>query len=117
MKDNFFQELEFYDKDNIPDDIYEELALFYYNPTFEPHVIMQTSQAATCLCKWVRAVYQYAQICRTMKPRIQELLDAQQALNKVMIANNLYKRYYSKVIPFLCDHSDNRLIWLPTPHD
>jgi hypothetical protein len=34
IRDTFFHELEFYDKDNIPDGIYEKLGQFYHHPDF-----------------------------------------------------------------------------------
>ena len=82
MKDNFFHELEFYDKDNVPEDIFTDLGRYYAHGEFLPEYIKHSSAAAAALCSWVRAVYKYAEICRNMKPKIQQLMDAEEELNK-----------------------------------
>ena len=39
--------------------------------------------AAAGLCKWVHAVFWYAEISRKMKPKISELIVAEEELNQV----------------------------------
>ena len=82
MRENFFRDLEFYDKDNLPDDIFTDLGRYYRRAEFVPEYIGLSSMAAAALCKWMRAVYKYAEICRNMKPKIQQLMEAEEELNK-----------------------------------
>ena len=59
------------------------------------------SMASKALCMWVRAIYQYAEISRNMKPKIQELQDAEEGLNKVSEYHALdYNILLSNTIPF-----------------
>ncbi|XP_041479286.1 dynein heavy chain domain-containing protein 1-like isoform X6 [Lytechinus variegatus] len=75
---NFFQELEFYDKTSIPNDIFHKLnILFIQDPTFDPEVIKTASVAASSLCMWVHAVYAYAVIHRNMRPKLQSVEEAE----------------------------------------
>ena len=50
---------------------------------FDENKMKGISRAAASLCIWVQAVFKYAQISRTMKPKLRELLDAEEELSKV----------------------------------
>ncbi|KAK6485787.1 dynein heavy chain domain-containing protein 1 [Huso huso] len=63
-QNNFFQNLEFYDKCSIPNALLEALGKFINNPEFKPEVIRDISQPAEALCLWVCAVYQYGCLLR-----------------------------------------------------
>ncbi|XP_022079964.1 dynein heavy chain domain-containing protein 1-like [Acanthaster planci] len=82
-RNNFFQDLEFYDKTSIPDDIYHKLnILFIQDPAFKPEIVQCSSKAAASLCLWVHAVYAYASIHRNMRPRIQQVEEAEAKLHE-----------------------------------
>ena len=81
---NFFQELEFYDKAAIPNDVYHKLnVLFIQDPTFDPEVIKGVSLAASSLCQWIHAVYAYAVIHRNMRPKLQNVEEAEGKVQEV----------------------------------
>ena len=80
---NFFQQLIFYNKDEIPEDKFRALKKFVSSPDFDPHIVHSSSIAAACICKWVHAVYQYSSIHRKMQPHIKNLLDAENKFTKV----------------------------------
>lgn len=84
-KDNFIQELIFYDKDNIPEDIFEELCKLVKKPLFQPELVMSVSKAATGICVWVHAVQKYSQIHRNMQPRLKNLLEHEEKFTRVNI--------------------------------
>ncbi|XP_078402239.1 dynein heavy chain domain-containing protein 1 [Cetorhinus maximus] len=65
---NFYQELEFYDKDNIPDPLYETLGNIVHQPEFQPEVVREASQAVESFSLWIKAVYQHATIAREYNP-------------------------------------------------
>ncbi|XP_035825634.1 dynein heavy chain domain-containing protein 1 [Aplysia californica] len=79
---SFFQELIFYNKDDIPEDIFNALKRFMVNPLFDPHVVRFASSAASSMCCWVRAVYMYSSIHRKMQPHLKNLLDAENKFTK-----------------------------------
>ncbi|XP_072179432.1 dynein heavy chain domain-containing protein 1-like [Diadema setosum] len=80
---NFFQELEFYDKASIPNDIFHKLnVLFIHDPTFDPQKVHVCSAAASSLCQWVHAVYAYAVIHRNMRPKLQNVEEAEAKLQE-----------------------------------
>lgn len=83
IRDNFIEEMQFYDKDNMPESLFQQLGEFYNNPEFTPESVQSASYAAATLCQWVRAVYEYVQICRAVKPKMEELMQAEQQLNTV----------------------------------
>ena len=65
MKPNFFDDLVFYDKKNIPNDIYNALAQICAVETFKPEFVAPGSQAAALFCEWIIAVYALAIFERT----------------------------------------------------
>ena len=78
IKENFMEALIFYDKDNIPDDIYEKLHQFTLHPKFQPDFICTISKATASICTWIHAVYNYAHIHRNMQPRVRNLLEQEE---------------------------------------
>ncbi|GFR96322.1 dynein heavy chain domain-containing protein 1-like [Elysia marginata] len=79
---NFFQQLIFYNKDEIPEDKFKALKTFISSPKFEPNCVKSTSYAAASICSWVHAVYLYSSIHRKMQPHIKNLLDAENKFTK-----------------------------------
>ena len=46
-------------------------------------MVRKVSKAAAGLCSWVHAIFWYSEISRKMKPKISELIQAEDELNKV----------------------------------
>ncbi|XP_062587861.1 dynein heavy chain domain-containing protein 1-like, partial [Saccostrea cucullata] len=105
IKDNFLESMMFYDKDNIPDDIYLKLRRFITDENFQVHNVAAVSKAAAGICMWVHAVYQYAHIHRNMQPRLRNLLEhedkftlAQAKLGQLRVeANRIKSALESKI--------------------
>jgi dynein heavy chain len=105
IKDNFLESMMFYDKDNIPDDIYFKLRQFVDDPNFQVDHVRTVSVAAAGICMWVHAVYQYAHIHRNMQPRLRNLLEhedkftlAQAKLGQLRVeANRIKSALESKI--------------------
>lgn len=105
IKDNFVESMMFYDKDNIPDDIYLKLRQFIEHEDFQVERVMAVSRAAAGICMWVHAVYQYAHIHRNMQPRLRNLLEhedkftlAQAKLGQLRVeANRIKSALESKI--------------------
>lgn len=79
------QDLVFYDKDNMPDKIFNELKTFIFHPNFKPELIAKVSKAAESVCIWIHAVYKYADIHRNMQPRLKNLLEHEEKFTLVRI--------------------------------
>ncbi|XP_078321878.1 dynein heavy chain domain-containing protein 1-like isoform X7 [Crassostrea virginica] len=105
IKDNFLESMMFYDKDNIPDDIYLKLREFISHEDFQVSRVEQVSKAAAGICMWVHAVYEYAHIHRNMQPRLRNLLEhedkftlAQAKLGQLRVeANRIKSALESKI--------------------
>jgi len=82
-RENFVQELIFYDKDNIPDEMFKELSRLVENPLFRPELIMCASKAAAGICSWVHSVQKYSEIYRNMQPRLKNLLQHEEKFTRV----------------------------------
>ena len=74
---NVLDLLKSYDKDHISTTILKKLEPFMRNPDFEEGAVQKTSTAAAGLCKWVRAMYTYAQVTKAMEPKRRALQDAE----------------------------------------
>ncbi|XP_025095393.1 dynein heavy chain domain-containing protein 1-like isoform X2 [Pomacea canaliculata] len=83
IRENFKQDLIFYDKDNIPDDIFEALKEFVHNPDFQPETMKNISKAASGLSTWVIAIHHYSSIYRKMQPHLKNLLEAENKFTRV----------------------------------
>ncbi|XP_029571084.1 dynein heavy chain domain-containing protein 1 [Salmo trutta] len=66
---NFFQELEFFDRSMLSDDLFRQLGQIVPQRAFLPESVRGVSRACESLCRWVRAVYQYACVQRHMAPQ------------------------------------------------
>ena len=90
-RSNFFQDLEFYDKANMPDDIYHKLnVLFIQDPDFTPDFVRRASNAASSLCMWVHAVYAYASLHRNMRPKLNDVEMAEAKLQEVRMMKQTF---------------------------
>ncbi|KAJ8313861.1 hypothetical protein KUTeg_008422 [Tegillarca granosa] len=105
IRENFVDDMMFYDKDNIPEDIFEKLKVFIDHPNFQPEQVMRVSKAVTGICVWVHAVYKYADIHRHMQPRLKHLLEheelftqAQAKLGQLRVEANRIKSALEKKI-------------------
>jgi dynein heavy chain len=83
VKENFFDDLLFYDKENIPDDIFDMLTKIVEFDTFSPTFVASSSKAASSLCSWILAVYEYAKIARSQKTKLEQVKAYQELYNKV----------------------------------
>ncbi|XP_072898048.1 dynein heavy chain domain-containing protein 1 [Hemitrygon akajei] len=79
---NFYQDLEFYDKENIPDHIFRTLESIVLRPELQPAAVREASRAAESFSLWIRAVYYHAAVVREYSPvfinRFQTLIDEAQ---------------------------------------
>lgn len=85
MRENFFQDLEFYDKSHLKPSVYKALSRYVKMPEFDPDLIAQGSKAAYALCKWVHSVFKYAEIYKQIAPKLAKLMQAEEELTKVCI--------------------------------
>uniref|UniRef100_H2ZUY2 AAA+ ATPase domain-containing protein n=1 Tax=Latimeria chalumnae TaxID=7897 RepID=H2ZUY2_LATCH len=89
---NFFQNLEFYNKDHISSELFMFLSDLVRHPLFQPEYIREASRAAESLCLWIHAVFKYAYVKRQLDPiitRRQEVenttVQAQSRLGKIRV--------------------------------
>ncbi|CAF4961095.1 unnamed protein product, partial [Rotaria sp. Silwood1] len=82
VKENFFDDLVYYDKDNISDDVFNMLTKIVKFNTFHPSYVSSSSKAASSLCAWILAVYEYAKIARSQKTKLEQVKAYQELYNK-----------------------------------
>ncbi|KAK1786014.1 hypothetical protein P4O66_017557 [Electrophorus voltai] len=68
-KPGFLQELEFFDRSKVSDEMLQKLSEIVQSPNFQRCAVHSVSRACESLCCWVRAVYQYASVQRLMAPQ------------------------------------------------
>lgn len=82
-RENFIQELIFYDKDNIPEDMFLELSKLVEEPLFQPDLVESVSKAAMGICLWVHSIQKYSYIHRNMQPRLKNLMEQEEKFTRV----------------------------------
>ena len=83
MKDNFFQDLLFYDKDGISDALFAKIEKFCTSSGSDPEKLIPVSKAASSISVWVRAIYDYCCCMRKIRPSQLKLTDSEMELTKV----------------------------------
>ena len=85
MRDKFFQELQFYNRDQIPPQVFRKLTAFVNNPQAAPDPIASVSKAASQLSRWLHAIHSYGDILRTLQPKKDAVQKAEDNINEVLI--------------------------------
>ncbi|VDO09331.1 unnamed protein product [Rodentolepis nana] len=65
----FLDSLLNYDRDNIPDAIITKIQSYIESSAFTPQSISRVSKACTSICLWVRAMYKYHHVAKTVLPK------------------------------------------------
>ncbi|XP_069748391.1 dynein heavy chain domain-containing protein 1 isoform X2 [Narcine bancroftii] len=74
---NFYLDLEFYDKENIPDHVFKTLGSVILKPEFQPDAVREVSKAVESFSLWIRAVYYHATAVRDYTPTFINQFQAQ----------------------------------------
>jgi dynein heavy chain len=80
----FLDRLKDYDKDNIEPAMIKKLRKFIDMPEFEAEQVAKVSAAAKSICLWVRAMFTYDQVAKTIAPKKAALEESEKALAIVM---------------------------------
>ncbi|XP_078514868.1 dynein heavy chain domain-containing protein 1 isoform X2 [Lissotriton helveticus] len=81
-KEDFYEDLEFYDKDHMSDEMYEALGQVISEGHFNPANFQTASVATASLCDWIRAVYTYSHRMRQLHPKVLQLQQFEAKVNK-----------------------------------
>jgi dynein heavy chain len=65
----FLEGLFTYDKENIPDSVVQKIEPYINNDKFQPAAIAQVSKACTSICLWVRAMYKFYFVNKSVAPK------------------------------------------------
>ncbi|CAF1514427.1 unnamed protein product, partial [Adineta ricciae] len=82
VKEDFFDDLVFYDKDNVSDEVFDMLTKIVSFDTFTPTYVATASKAASSLCAWILAVYEYAKVARAQKALREQVKAYEKLYNK-----------------------------------
>lgn len=85
LREQFFEDLVYYDKKNIPEDIFAALEQICAEETFSPEQIAPVSQAAASFCLWIRTIYEFSKFDRTIGYKTRELKDFEELYNQRLI--------------------------------
>ena len=69
-------------RDNIKESKLKKLKKYTQDPRFDPKLIEKKSQAGKSICQWVRAIDNYSEVIKVIKPK-QEALGKAEAELKV----------------------------------
>jgi dynein heavy chain len=76
----FLEMLFTYEKDNIPDTVIQKIEPYILNDKFQPAAIQQVSKACTSICSWVRAMYKFHFVNKSVAPKREAQAMAQEEL-------------------------------------
>ncbi|XP_053995639.1 dynein axonemal heavy chain 1-like [Hylaeus anthracinus] len=79
---HFLYTMENYDKENLTEEMINKLKVYIENPDFQPAKIQYVSKACHSLCLWVHAMYNYYFVNEKVKPKMEALAKAEEALEE-----------------------------------
>lgn len=85
IRNSFFDDLVYYEKRNIPEEIFNALEAICAEPTFTPEHIAPVSLPASHFCVWIRTVYEFAKFDRNFGYKTRELKDFEELYNQRLI--------------------------------
>ncbi|UJR28892.1 hypothetical protein I4U23_010112 [Adineta vaga] len=107
-KDDFFDDLVFYDKDNVSDEVFDMLTKIVSFDTFTPSYVAAASKAASSLCAWILAVYEYAKVARAQKSLREQVKAYEKLYNKRQKILGEKRLYAEKLKEELADFISKR---------
>ncbi|KAL8435730.1 hypothetical protein ACSSS7_002267 [Eimeria intestinalis] len=69
-----------YDKDNVPESIIATISPYIDRTDFDPKAIRKASVACEAICMWVRAMFKYYNVAKTVAPKRVKLQQAEAEL-------------------------------------
>ncbi|CAF0731757.1 unnamed protein product, partial [Brachionus calyciflorus] len=81
LRKGFFDDLVFYDKKNVPNEVFAYLEELCKSPDFLGVTIKTGSVAAASFCEWIRAVYEFSKFERTVGQKHKELKEFEELYN------------------------------------
>ena len=85
IREDFYDDLVYYDKKNVPDDIYQALGQICSVETFRPEHVVPGSVAAASFCRWILAIYEFSRFERTHGAKLKELKRQEEVYNKRLV--------------------------------
>ena len=67
--ENFINMLKTFNKDTIKDSKLKKLKKYVNDPRFEPKLIEKKSQAGKSICMWAKAIDNYSEVMKIIKPK------------------------------------------------
>jgi len=78
------EDMQTYDKENIPESIISKIEPYIADPGFTPDEINRASKACKAMCMWVRAMHTYHQVTLIVEPKKKLLAEAQISLDETL---------------------------------
>ncbi|XP_074981556.1 dynein heavy chain domain-containing protein 1 [Caretta caretta] len=76
-QEDFYQELLFYPKDELPSDLFQALGQVVSDASFCAASLQSISKSAAALCQWICAIYWYHRALRIWEPTLMQLQHCQ----------------------------------------
>ncbi|XP_024523426.1 dynein heavy chain 1, axonemal [Selaginella moellendorffii] len=80
----FLDSLLQFDRENIQEATIQKIEPYLALETFTPEQVARVSKACTSICMWVRAMHQYYQVLKIVRPKREQLAVAQALLDETM---------------------------------
>ena len=71
--EQFINNLKTFDKDNIKESKLKKLKKYTQDPRFVPSLIEKKSQAGKSICMWAKAIDNYSEVLKIIKPKQEAL--------------------------------------------
>ena len=75
--ENFINSLKTFNKDNIKEAKLKKLKKYTQDPRFVPALIEKKSSAGKSICLWARAIDNYSEVLKVIKPKQESLAKAE----------------------------------------
>jgi hypothetical protein len=82
LKPELLKMMQGYDKDNVPPELVVQLKPILESPDYTEDKMAKTSQAALGISNWTKAIVQYDEAMKVVKPKQQQLKEAEEASAK-----------------------------------
>lgn len=80
----FLERLKTFKKDDIPQNVLKKVAKILKDPEFDPAIIVTKNKPAGGLAKWCKAIYEYAEALKIVRPKELKQREMQEKYNEAM---------------------------------
>jgi dynein heavy chain len=97
LKPELLKMMQTFDKDNVPAELVISLKPILESPDYTEEKMAKTSQAALGISNWTKAIVQYDEAMKVVKPKQQQLKEAEEASAKAQASLDIAQENLARV--------------------